>query len=166
MAGRHLVENPAEVSAADLADLGGREALAEHLRDGRLEESAGQAGPGGVGGLAGPGGQDVGVGADADVVDADGVRQRLDARDVLAHRVGQFGPHADHAAGVRDHAGVVLADQPRGHHFRHPGVLARPRVEAGVGDDHRLRGHLERARARSRGWRGRGRRRCPAGCTP
>ena len=35
VAGRHLVENPAKVSAADLADLAGREALAQHLRDGR-----------------------------------------------------------------------------------------------------------------------------------
>ena len=68
MAGRHLVENPAKVSAANLADLARRETLAKHFRDGRVEESAGHAGPGGVGRLAGPGGQDVGVAADADVV--------------------------------------------------------------------------------------------------
>ena len=68
MAGRHLVENPAKVSAANLADLARRETLAQHFRDGRVEESAGHAGPGGVGRLAGPGGQDVGVAADADVV--------------------------------------------------------------------------------------------------
>jgi hypothetical protein len=68
VADRHLVKNPAEVSAADLADLAGREALAQQLSDGRFEESAGQTSPSGVGGLAGPRGQ--GVAADADVVDA------------------------------------------------------------------------------------------------
>jgi hypothetical protein len=80
---RYLVKNPTEVPAADLADFSGREAPSQQLCDGRLEESDGLAAPGGVGGLAGPGRQDVAVAADADVVNADGVRQRLDARDVL-----------------------------------------------------------------------------------
>ena len=66
MARRHLVENPAEVAAADLADLVGREALAQHLSDNRSEESSRQAWPGGVGRLAGAGRQNVAVGADAD----------------------------------------------------------------------------------------------------
>ena len=68
--------------------------------------------------------------------------ERLDAREHTPHRIREFGPDADHAAGVGDHLGVLLADQARGHHFRHPRVFARPLVEAGVGDDHRLRGHL------------------------
>ena len=48
--------------------------------------------------MAVPGRKDVGVAADADVVDANGVRQRLDSPDEFAHRVGQLGPHADHTA--------------------------------------------------------------------
>ena len=63
-------------------------------------------------------------------------------------RVGQFRPHADHAAGVGHDLRVFFADQSWLHHFRHPGVRASSAVEARVGHEDRLRGHLQRAQHR------------------
>ena len=57
-------------------------------------------------------------------------------------------PHADHAAGVGHDLCVFFADQPWLHHFRHLWVSAGSAVEAGVGHNHRLRGHLQCAQHR------------------
>lgn len=111
-AGGSLAEDSAEVSAADFADLVGREALVQHLADHRGEKSSGQVWVGLVGALTLARGEQVCVGANTDVVDAHRVHHRLDAFDEFFQRVGELGPDADYAAGVSYDLGVFFADEP------------------------------------------------------
>ena len=98
-----------------------------------------------VGTLAVACGEQIGVGTDADVVDADCVDHGLDAFDEVGERVGHLRPHADDAARVGYDLCVFFADEVRLHHGEEFWVAGGSAVEAGVGDDDGLCGHLQGA---------------------
>jgi hypothetical protein len=78
VAGSDLAKDAAEVSAADFADIVGREALDPHLTDNYREESSSHSGPNPVGALAITRREQIGVGADPDMIDTNRVHHRLD----------------------------------------------------------------------------------------
>jgi hypothetical protein len=93
---------------------------------------------------------ELGVCADAHLIDPDDIGHRTDVPRVFQRRVGQMRPDAYQAAVIGNYPCLLLADEPWPHYFRHTRIAPQLRIKTGVGDDNRPGGDLERGFRRLR----------------
>ena len=86
---------------------------------------------------------ELGVCADADMIDADDIDECPDIPCIVQRHVRQMCPDTDRATGIGDHFGLLFADESWAHHLRHARIAPQLGIEAGVGDDDRAGRDLE-----------------------